>query len=852
MTAPAAAPVDSAPRLPREVAWLALAWSLFQLWQVANLSQWLGLPVLLEAQQRSLHLGFAVALGYLLFSPRALRPLRHVLALVAALSAAYLALNYAALAERPGDSTDFDTGVALLGLVLLFVLARRTLGVGLVAVCCVLLLYAFAGQWLPDVVAHKAASASKVAEHLWLSTEGVFGVALGVSAGFIFLFVLFGALLDISGGGAYMVRAALALFGHTRGGPAKAAVMVSAVNGMIAGSPVTNVVTTGPVTIPLIRRIGYPPEKAAAVEVVASVNAQMMPPVMGAAAFLIADFVGTSYASVLRHTVIAAIVSYVGLLYIVHLEAVKAGMRGMPRRPRAWLETMGHVGTGVAWVVVSAMLVTVLLWGLRTVVQVGWAVHGLVALGLLVTYLLMLAAARNDAAPGEGAEVALRVLPPAWPAWRSGLYFWLPIGLMVWNLAIERRSPAAAMFPALLLMAVIVVTQKVGRAWLAGEREGAVLAAAWRSGWGDLYQGLINGALNMITVALGTALAGIVMGVVTLTGVGFALTELIHLVSGGHMLGVLMLVAGACLVLGTGLTTTTNYIVLSTLLVPVIVTLGAQHHVYVSLIAAHLFVFYFGMMADMMPPVGLATHAAASIAGANPVNTGIIAMRYSRRMVLLPFLMIFNPALLLIGVEGWLALAQIGAATLSAFVFIAFNQRYLAAPCTAPERIVLLVATLMLLHPALFMDRLVAPRHTETGAEALAAIVSAHDDSLLRLRVSGTTLEGEEMPRGVLLRLGPQAGSLAERLAQVQLTVADGDAYLIEDVGVGSMAARLGVVAGDRIVGVDVPVKRPPEQWFWLLALVLVAGVWGRQRRRRRLERAARLASAEANPAQQQ
>ena len=206
--------------------------------------------------------------------------------------------------------------------------------------------------------------------------------------------------------------------------------------------------------------------------------------------------------------------------------------------------------------------------------------------------------------------------------------------------------------------------------------------------------------------------------------------------------------------------------------------------------------------------------------------------------------------LLLIGVEGWLALAQIGAATLSAFVFIAFNQRYLAAPCTAPERIVLLVATLMLLHPALFMDRLVAPRHTETGAEALAAIVSARDDSLLRLRVSGTTLEGEEMPRGVLLRLGPQAGSLAERLAQVQLTVADGDAYLIEDVGVGSMAARLGVVAGDRIVGVDVPVKRPPEQWFWLLALVLVAGVWGRQRRRRRLERAARAAAEAPNPAQ--
>ena len=270
----------------------ALAWSLFQLWIASPLPFSFGIFVLNDTESRSIHLAFAMFLGYLLFpalkrSPRKYIPVQDwVLAIVGAFCAAYLFLFYTQLSARPGQPTDFDLAVAATGLVLLLEVARRAVGAPMVILVVVFISYIFLGAHMPDLIAHKGASFSKGMSHLWLSTEGVFGVALGVSSGFIFLFVLFGALLDKAGAGNYFIKSALSLLGHLRGGPAKAAVISSALTGVISGSSIANVVTTGTFTIPLMKRVGYAPHKAASFETAASVNGQIMPPVMGAAAFL--------------------------------------------------------------------------------------------------------------------------------------------------------------------------------------------------------------------------------------------------------------------------------------------------------------------------------------------------------------------------------------------------------------------------------------------------------------------------------------------------------------------------------------------------------------------------------------
>ena len=257
-----------------------------------------------------------------------------MLALLAALSAGYLSMFYESVSAHTGAPTGFEVTVAGIGVALLLEATRRVLGLPMVGLALLLLGYIFLGEHMPEVIAHKSASFSKAMSHLWLSTEGVFGVALGVSAGLIYLFVLFGALLESDGAGSYFIRSAVALLGHLRGGPAKAAVLASAATGMISGSSITNVVTTGPLTIPLIKRVGYPAEKAAAIEAAASVNGQVMPPVMGAAAFLMVEYVGVPYIDVLKHALISAMVSYLGLLYIVHLGACRAWGASAANRPQ--------------------------------------------------------------------------------------------------------------------------------------------------------------------------------------------------------------------------------------------------------------------------------------------------------------------------------------------------------------------------------------------------------------------------------------------------------------------------------------------------------------------------------------
>jgi TRAP transporter 4TM/12TM fusion protein len=405
----------------------ALTWSLFQLWYASPLPFALGILNFNFAEARSLHLAFALFLGFAAFPAARSSPQHRVpaadwaLALIAASAAGYILVFQDALAERPGAPIAVDIVVGAVGMVLLLEAARRALGLPLVIVAALFLAYGFAGPWMPDVVAHKGASLSKTMSHQWLTSEGVFGVALGVSSNFVFLFVLFGALLDRAGAGAWFIRVSYAALGHLRGGPAKAAVVSSGLTGLISGSSIANVVTTGTFTIPLMKRVGFSGEKAGAVEVASSVNGQIMPPVMGAAAFLMVEYVGIPYIEVIKHAFLPAVISYAALLYIVHLEALKAGLEGLPRpaamRPRDRL--IGYALTASGLVAFAGAM----YWGLAWFKAVlgPWALWVAVAL-LVVCYIGFLRlAARYPAARDDG-DMAVE-LPPLGPTVKGGLHF---------------------------------------------------------------------------------------------------------------------------------------------------------------------------------------------------------------------------------------------------------------------------------------------------------------------------------------------------------------------------------------------------------------------------------------------
>lgn len=306
---------------------VAIVWSLFQIWYASPY----GSVAINSTEARAIHLSFAIFLGFITTAgeKKFSLELSWLLGLLAAFCASYLYLFYAQLAQRSGLPTTMDLVVALLGIFLLLEATRRVLGWPLVIVVSVFLIYSLAGPHMPEVIAHKGASLNKLASHQWLGTEGVFGIALGVSTSFVFLFVLFGALLEKAGAGNYFLQTSFALLGHMRGGPAKAAVVSSGLSGVISGSSIANVVTTGTFTIPLMKKVGFPGEKAGAIEVAASTNGQLTPPVMGAAAFLMVEYVGISYIEVIKHAILPAIISYIALVFIVHLEACKAGMSGL-------------------------------------------------------------------------------------------------------------------------------------------------------------------------------------------------------------------------------------------------------------------------------------------------------------------------------------------------------------------------------------------------------------------------------------------------------------------------------------------------------------------------------------------
>ncbi|PLC49742.1 C4-dicarboxylate ABC transporter [Pollutimonas subterranea] len=825
----------------------AVLWSLFQLWYASPLPFAFNFGILNDTEARALHLGIAMFLGYLAYPARKSSPRDHmpwydwVLALVAGFCGAYLFFFYRELATRPGIPTTMDITVAAIGLVLLLEVTRRSLGAPMAVLGAIFILYVFLGPWLPDALSHRGASLERMVSHMWLTTEGVYGVALGVSVSYIFIFVLLGSLLDRCGAGNYMMQVSFAMLGHLRGGPAKVAVVSSAVNGLVSASSVANVVTGGIFTIPLMKKAGYGGVRAGAIETASSVNGQIMPPVMGAAAFLMIEYVGIPYTDIIRHALLPASISYIALFYIVHLEALALGLKPMMSagKPRTLLQKLAGWGMGIA----GSLIVMGLVYWIGVGVQ---AVAGDAAMGILTAllialyvWLLRIAASHPDL-PTE-INITNPIKPETWPTVRAGLYFLIPIGILVWCLSVEQLSAGLSAFWAVVSMVLQMLTQRPLIAWF---RKQAV-APAISVGVSDTVNGLQDGARNMVGIAIACGTAGLIVGAITLTGLGLRMTAFVEMVSMGNVLVMLIFTAAVCLVLGLGMPTTANYILMASLMAPVVVELGAQSGIVIPLIAVHMFVFYYGIMADITPPVGLATFAAAAISGEDPLKTGIQGVKYAMRTAVLPFMFIFNPLLLLIDVEGWFELVLVvGGATLASLVFAAATMRWMRVKCSWVEVVLLLVVTFALFRPGWFMDYVSPKYETRPASELLQVAAAMPDKGRLIAVIEGMTLEGDDLQKTVAVPLPAlPEGSTAQgnaagmqRLTAAGLTVmALGDQAQIASVRFGSQARRAGWEQGWNISEIKIPnPSRPSEFWFYIPALLILAFIWVAQGRRSR------------------
>ncbi len=558
---------------------IAVAWSFFQL----SIASWL---ILDSTFIRAIHLGFALLIVFLNYpffkKPRfGLKFLSvtdripifdYIIAIVAAFCALYIAIDYMGITIRYGAPITRDIVIGLGLTVLLLEAARRVIGPALSIIALLFCFYSFFGPYMPDVIAFKGVSMNRFVGQMTMSTEGIYGIPLDVSATIVFLFVLFGAMLDKAGAGRYFIQLALSLLGGFKGGPAKAAIVGSGLTGMVSGSSIANIVTTGTFTIPMMKKVGYPATKAAAVEVAASTDGQLAPPIMGAAAFIIAEYVNVPYIQVVKAAAIPAFASYAALFFIVHVEASKLGLKGIPR-----------------------------------------------------------------------AE-----LPVFFKTLIGGSYFLIPIGMLLYELIIERHSPELAAFRAIWVMAILMLFLGPVKAHLNKQPVGA----AFKQSIIDIFSALAAGARNMVAVALATASAGIIVGIVAL-GLGGLITQIIDVLSMGNIYLMLVITAVASLIIGMGLPTTATYIVMASLTAPAIVTIAGAQEWVVPLMSAHLFCFYFGILADDTPPVGLAAYAAAAIAKSPPIATGIQGFMYDIRTAILPFMFIFNSDLILHNITSW-------------------------------------------------------------------------------------------------------------------------------------------------------------------------------------------------------
>ncbi len=835
---------------------LCIAWSIFQLYIASKvpgvLAQATGISDFanIVAQARYVHLAFALALATLafpMFGHRNRIPVYDwALVILGVAACLYLVIFRFEIADRPGLWTTTDIVMSGIGMTVLLIAVFRSLGLPLLIIASLFLCLAFFGgysEWVGSVTNYGGASFSKAMGHYWMQTEGVFGVALGVSTSMIFLFVLFGALLEKAGGGNWFIKVAIALLGALRGGPAKAAVLSSMMTGMISGSSIANTVTTGTFTIPLMKRIGFSPEKAGAVEVASSTNGQLTPPVMGAAAFLMVEYVNIPYIEVVKHAFLPAVISYIALLYIVHLESLKLRLEGLKKPGR-------HIGvimimilflTGFLGMAAITFVVVAFRAMLEPLMPGATIYPALVLLAAAYLLLVWLAARFPDVAVDDPKSKVVEA-PRLTPTFLGGAYFALPIFVLVWNLMVrtehlDRLSPALSAFWATIAMIIVALTHKPLKAMFRGE---SAFGARLASGWRDFIAGLESGARNMIGIGVATGAAGIIVGTISLTGAHQIIGQVIEAIAGDSLMFLLILVAVLSLILGMGLPTTANYIVVSSLMAPVIVSVGAQQGLIVPLIAVHMFVFYFGILADDTPPVGLAAYAAAAISRGDPIKTGVQGFAYDIRTALLPFMFIFNTDLLLINVGLGKAVFVFAVSLVAMLVFAAATQGYFIAKSRKWETGVMLVIVLMLFRPGLFLDQWKDPYVNHTGPEALAALSNLPTGQSARLQISAPDFD-TGIVGDITVLFTPEAdGSGLERLQAAGLTVMEeGELLRLDEPFPGTpyfdQLANDYDFYGDepaQIAMVAIDADRPAKELFFIPAFLLLLLIVAVQRPR--------------------
>ncbi len=610
------------------IAVLSIAWALFQL----------ALPrfiILDSITVRAVHLAFAITLVFLTIpitkhkrkrkslNATSYTPImNYILAGFACLSVLYIVLDWTGISMRAGIPIGRDIVISAILIILVLEASRRVIGPALTIIVILFTIYAFLGPYMPSVFAFRGVTLRKYLSQIVLSTEGIYGIPLDVSANTVFLFVLLGSMLNKVGAGHFFNDLAISLLGRFKGGAAKASIVSSGLTGLVSGSSIANVVTTGTFTIPLMKKVGYPAKIAAATEVAASTNGQLMPPIMGAAAFIIAEYLSLPYIDIVKAAAIPAFVSYFALFYIAHLEASKLGMKGLPK---------------------------------------------------------------SD-------------IPRFTTVLKNGFYYLIPLVVLIYELIVMRHSPKLAAFNAILVLMVIAFVREIIKAL---KNRTAIYKAVIESA-GTIGEGLIAGSKNMLSVALATAAAGIVVGIVAM-GIGSMVVQIVEILSAGNIFLLLLITAIASLILGMGLPTTATYIVMASITVPVIIKLSSISGVsLIPAIAAHLFCFYFGILADDTPPVGLAAYAAAAIAKSDPIATGVQGFLYDLRTAVIPFMFVFNAELILHGIDNFpQALLIFTMAVFGALAFTNAVQGWFIIKDKWYEIPLFLIASLILFYPAI-------------------------------------------------------------------------------------------------------------------------------------------------------
>tara|TARA_B100000767_G_scaffold29769_1_gene25767 strand:- start:404 stop:2722 length:2319 start_codon:yes stop_codon:yes gene_type:complete len=616
------------------VAGIAIIWSLFQLWYASPFPFWFNIGMFKGLPARAIHLGFALTLAFLIYPTlkgRKISVFDIIISFIGAFCCLYIYFFYDQLVDRGGILLNISLGnfnlpieliIGSLGILILLEATRRAIGLPLVIIAICFLIFSYFGRYAPEIISHGGLSLNRLVGFQWLDQEAVFGIPIGVSVDFIFLFVLFGALLETAGGGKYFLDLAFAMVGKMRGGPAKAAILGSGMTGLISGSSIANTVTTGTFTIPIMKKTGFSKEKAGAIEVSSSVNGQLMPPVMGAAAFVMASFIGVTYFEIVKHAFLPAVISYIALFYISHLEALKLNLKGM-----------------------------------------------------------------------DDSDV-----PDLKKTFLSGLHFLIPIFVLIYMLVYLRFTASYSIFYATISLITVNLIYILIK--------NTNFKVALKTWFNQTIVGFEKGALNMVGVGIAIATAGIIVGAVGSTGLSTNLIIVIESIAKDNIAILLSLTIILCLLLGMGLPTTANYVVVASLMATVLVDVGNASGFIFPLIAVHLFVFYFGLMADVTPPVGLASYAAAAISGGDPLRTGLQAFWYSLRTGILPIVFLFNHELLLIGINNiWHGLVVIITSLAGILVFTSATQGWFINRLKWYEIIVFLIISISLLSPEFVLNK---------------------------------------------------------------------------------------------------------------------------------------------------